>query len=124
MVRISGIGVVRFLGTHTEDLDGATLDGAAHRRPCHTAWLTNSSWRASQIATHRISIDAHLARDAADGNALDEVSVANNVDLFHSEHPPSERPASDGTQVVEGEFWRAERVSFERRDHEPRAHFG
>jgi hypothetical protein len=79
-----------------EQLDSARLHGGANRRARHASWLTNASWRASHVAAHRIAIDAHLARDLADGDALDQVSVANDVDLFHSEHPPSGRPASDG----------------------------
>src|SRR5690349_919971 len=42
------------------------------------------------------------------------MAVTYDVDLFHSEHPPSERPGSDRASGGRGvdQFWRGGRVSF------------
>ena len=79
-----------------EDLECARSNCVGHGRARHAAWLACTRWRTTQVTTDRIAIDAHLARDTANGDALDQVSVTYDVDLFHSEHPPSERRASDG----------------------------
>src|SRR5690606_31466084 len=78
-----------------ENLEDARLHSIAHGRAGRTARLADTRRRAAQVALDRVSRNPHLAREAADGNALHQVTVANDVDLFHSEHPPSERPTSD-----------------------------
>ena len=78
-----------------EQLDRAAFDRVANRRTRNAAWLAHTGRCASQVATHRVSVDSHLARDLADGDAV-LMSTAHHIDLFHNEHPPSERPASDG----------------------------
>ena len=85
-----------------EDLLCAWLYCVGHRRPEHAARLTAPGLGLAQVAPDRVSFDAHLARELAEGDALDKVPVAYDVNLFHGEHPPSECLGPDGLQATGG----------------------
>ncbi|HWO24488.1 MAG TPA: hypothetical protein VNO30_37350 [Kofleriaceae bacterium] len=107
-----------------EDRFHARLHRVEHRRAGHAARLADAGLGSAQVAPDRVSLDAHLARDLADGDALDEMPVAYDVNLFHCEHPPNERRGPDGASGGRGvgQFWNAGRVNLKRRDHQLGAH--